>query len=442
MKRLINQSLKNWVYAKRRKPLILRGARQVGKTYAVKALAAAEFQQSLVSIDFEKTPLLAKIFSQDLNPKRILSELELVTGQIITPGKTLLFFDEIQQCPEALMSLRYFFEEIPDLHLIAAGSLLEFILSEISFPVGRVQFLNVYPLSFVEFLMAVGHDNLAELLQEKPNVLSESVHHILRQELTRYFIVGGMPEAVQAFVDTQSFHESQAVHRELIHSFQNDFAKYTPRVNPLCLSEVFFSIAKEVGNQIKYSHLAHDFTGPTIKNAFSLLCMAQVITPIPACSPPVVPLEASAHMKIFKAAFLDIGLMQTVCGLPLDMLDLNKNLLSVYRGGLAEQFVAQELRLTQDQGKLYYWQRLKKSSTAEVDFLVVKQGQVIPIEVKSGAAGRLRSLHLFFDEYPQTQAAYIFLDAPYHEPKDDKLIFLPLYFTHAAFHGHIKPITV
>lgn len=433
MKRLINQSLKDWVHAKRRKPLILRGARQVGKTYAVKALAVAEFQQPLVTIDFEKTPLLAKIFIQDLNPKRILSELELVTGQAITPGKTLLFFDEIQQCPEALMSLRYFFEEIPDLHLIAAGSLLEFVLSEISFPVGRVQFLNIYPLCFIEYLMAIGRENLAELLQEKPKVLSETVHDVLRQELTRYFIIGGMPEAVQAFIDSGSIRESQAVHRELILSFQNDFAKYAPRANHLCLSEVFSSVAKEVGNQIKYSHMAQDFSGPTIKNAFTLLCMAQVITPISNCSPPTLPLEASAHMKTFKAAFLDIGLMQSLCGLPMDMQDLNKNLLSINRGGLAEQFVAQELRFTQDQGKLYYWQRLEKSSTAEVDFLAVKQGKVIPIEVKSGAAGRLRSLHLFLEQYPQTSSAYIFLDAPYQEPKEDRLIFMPLYFIHGAF---------
>ena len=433
MKRLINQSLKDWAHAKRRKPLILRGARQVGKTYAVKALAITEFQQQLVTIDFEKTPLLAKIFTQDLNPKRILSELELVTGQAITPGKTLLFFDEIQQCPEALMSLRYFFEEIPSLHLIAAGSLLEFILSDISFPVGRVQFLNIYPLGFIEDLMAIGRENLADLLQEKPNVLSEAVHAVLRQELIHYFMIGGMPEAIQAFVDSGSIRESQTVHRELILSFQNDFAKYAPRANHFCLSEVFSSVAKEVGNQIKYSHLAQDFSGPTIKNAFTLLSMAQVIMPIPICSPPVLPLEASAHMKTFKAAFLDIGLMQTLCGLPMDMQELNKNLLSVYRGGLAEQFVAQELRLVQEQGKLYYWQRLEKNSTAEVDFLAVKQGQVIPIEVKSGAAGRLRSLHLFLEQYPQTPSAYIFLDAPYQEPKDTKLIFMPLYFIYAAF---------
>lgn len=433
MKRLIDQSLNDWAHAKRRKPLILRGARQVGKTYAVNALAASEFQQPLVTIDFEKTPLMSKIFTQDLNPKRILSELELVTNQTITPGKTLLFFDEIQQCPEALMSLRYFFEEIPDLHLIAAGSLLEFVLSKISFPVGRVQFLTIYPLSFNEYLMAIRREHLAALLQEKPKVLSETVHESLRQELMRYFIIGGMPEAVQAFVDSGSIRESQTVHRELILSFQNDFAKYAPRTNHLCLSEVFSSVAKDVGHQIKYSHLAQDFSGPTIKNAFTLLCMAQVITPIPVCSPPVLPLEASAHMKTFKAAFLDIGLMQSLCGLPMDMQDLNKNLLSVYRGGLAEQFVAQELRLTQDQGKLYYWQRLEKSSTAEVDFLAVKHGRVIPIEVKSGAAGRLRSLHLFLEQYSETPVAYIFLDAPYQEPKGDKLTFMPLYFIQAAF---------
>ena len=433
MKRLINQFLKDWVHAKRRKPLILRGARQVGKTYAVKALAVAEFQQQVVTVDFEKTPRLAKIFIQDLDPKRILSELELVTGQAIVPGKTLLFFDEIQQSPEALMSLRYFFEEMPDLHLIAAGSLLEFVLSEVSFPVGRVQFLNIYPLNFIEYLWAIGREGLAALLQEKPKVLSETVHDALRQELLRYFIIGGMPEAVQVFVDSGSIRESQLVHRELILSFQNDFAKYAPRANHLCLSEVFSSVAKEVGNQIKYSHLAQDFSGPTIKNALTLLSMAQVITPIPNCSPPTLPLEASAHMKTFKAAFLDIGLMQSLCRLPMDMQDINKNLLTVYRGGLAEQFVAQELRVTQDQGKLYYWQRLEKSSTAEVDFLAVKQGKIIPIEVKSGAAGRLRSLHLFLEQYSQIHSAYIFLDAPYQEPKNNQLIFMPLYFIHAAF---------
>lgn len=433
MQRIINQALKEWVQSSRRKPLILRGARQVGKTYAVKALALEIFQHPLVCIDFEKKPLWSKVFIQDLDPKRILNELELVTGQAIIPGKTLLFFDEIQQCPEALMSLRYFFEEIPDLHLIAAGSLLEFALSKISFPVGRVQFLNIYPLSFTEYLWAVGRENLAALLQEKPKVLSEPVHEVLRQELSRYFIIGGMPEAVQAFVDSGSIRESQAVHQELLLSFQNDFAKYATRANHLCLSEVLSSVAKQVGNQIKYSHLAQDFSGPTIKNAFTLLSLAQVITPIPACSPPTLPLEASTHMKSFKAAFLDIGLMQSLCGLPLDLQDLNKNLLSVYRGGLAEQFIAQELRFTQNQGKLYYWQRLEKSSTAEVDFLAVKEGQVIPIEVKSGAAGRLRSLHLLLAQYPHLSTGYIFLDAAYQEHIDSKLIFMPLYFIQAAF---------
>lgn len=433
MQRFITLSLKEWAQAKRRKPLILRGARQVGKTYVVKDLAATSFQRDLVTVDFEKSPQLTKIFTQDLNVKRIVSELELVTGQAIIPGKTLLFFDEIQQCPQALMSLRYFYEDLPDLHVIAAGSLLEFALSEISFPVGRVQFLNVYPLCFAEYLIAIGRENLSLLLRDEPNVLSESVHEVLRDALMRYFIIGGMPEAVQAFLDTGSIRESQKVHQELILAFQNDFAKYAPRVDRLCLSEVFFSVAKSVGNQIKYTHLAQDYSGPTIKHAFTLLSMAQVITLIPSCSPPAIPLEASAHRKTFKAAFLDIGLMQSVCGLPLDLPDRKVNLLAVYRGALAEQFIAQELRLSQDQGRIYYWQRQEKSSTAEVDFLAVKAGKVIPIEVKSGPSGRLRSLHQFFEQYPECQSAYIFLDSPYQQPKDDKYIFMPLYFIQSVF---------
>lgn len=261
--------------------MLLRGARQVGKTYAIEALAISTFNHQLVKIDFEKRPLLSKIFEPDLQPTRIISELELALGLPIIPGKTLLFFDEIQQCPKALMALRYFYEELPDLHVVAAGSLLEFALGEISFPVGRIQFMNLYPLGFIEFLMAIKRDNLAELLLQPPQALSETVHTILRQALYQYFIVGGMPEAVQAYVDTGSIRESQQVHQELIHAFRNDFSKYAPRANHMCLSEVLSSAAKEVGQQIKYTHLAQDFSGPTIKNAVNLLTMAQIITQIP-----------------------------------------------------------------------------------------------------------------------------------------------------------------
>lgn len=429
MKRFINQPLINWAHSARRKPLLLRGARQVGKTYAVETLAKTAFE-SHIKIDFEKMPMLTKVFLPDLDAKRIVAELELATGRTITPGKTLLFLDEIQQCPEAVMALRYFYEDMPELHVIAAGSLLEFILSGISFPVGRVQFMNMHPLGFIEYLMAIGRDNLAELLQKKPQCLSETVHHVLRQELYRYFMIGGMPEAVQAYVTTGSIRESQAVHQELINAFRNDFAKYAPRANHLCLNEVLTSVAKEVGKTIKYTHLAQDFSGPTIKNAVTLLSMAQVITQIPACHPPVAPLAASVHHKTFKTAMLDIGLMQYLCDSPMTLQDLDKNLLSIYRGALAEQFVAQELKLIQDQ--LYFWHRFEKSSSAEVDYLIIKNNTIIPVEVKSGSSGKLRSLHLLMKEYPQTPYAYIFLDAPYQEPADNKLIFLPLYYVCAA----------
>ena len=424
--------LADWARSSRRKPLLLRGARQVGKTYAVEALARDTFDNQLLKIDFEKMPSIAKVFAQYLDVKRIVADIEFATGSRIIPGKTLLFFDEIQQCPEAIMSLRYFYEDLPELHVVGAGSLLEFALSEISFPVGRIQYLNMYPLGFVEFLMAIGRENLAELIQQKPHVLSETVHAVLRQELYRYFIVGGMPEAVAVYVETKSIRESQDVHLDLINGFRNDFAKYAPRSNPMCLNEVFSSVAKEVGKQIQYSHLAQDFSA-TIKQAFQFLKMAEVITDIPSCHPPVLPLGASVHHKTFKAMVLDIGLMQSLCGLPMTIEDLDKNLLSIYRGALAEQFVAQELRLVQEQGKLYYWHRPEKNSAAEVDYLAIKDSQVIPVEVKSGSSGRLRSLHMFLQQYPDSPYGLIFLDAAFREPSDPKMIFMPLYFVSAAF---------
>lgn len=433
MRRIVNKAFVEWACHPRRKPLLLRGARQVGKTYAVEALAKTEFNGHMVKIDFEKMPAFAKIFIQDLDVKRIVSELEFATGQAIIPGETLLFLDEIQHCPRAIMALRYFYEELPALHVIAAGSLLEFAFSDISFPVGRIQFLHMHPLNFIEYLMAIGRENLAQLIQEPPQRLSDTIHELLRQELYRYFIIGGMPEAVKAYVDTGAIRESQAVHSELVNAFRKDFSKYAPRANKLCLEEVFVSVAKNVGQQIKYTHLAQDFSGVTIKQAFSLLSMAQVITPIKSCHPPILPLGASVKNKIFKAAVLDIGVMQFLCGFPMTLHDLDKNLLSIYRGALAEQFVAQELKMTQEEGELYYWQRAEKSSSAEVDYLAIRDNQVIPLEVKSGPAGKLKSMHLFLQQYSQSPYGYVFLDGPYQVLEEQKLVFMPLYYVYSAF---------
>jgi len=439
MKRLINQKLINWACHPRRKPLLLRGARQVGKTYSVEMLARQKFRNQMVKIDFEKNPSFAKIFTPDLDCRRIVSELGFTTGQSIIPGETLLFLDEIQQCPKAIMALRYFYEELPELHVIAAGSLLEFAFAEISFPVGRIQFLHMYPLNFMEYLTAIGRENLAELISKKPALLPETVHELLRQELYRYFIIGGMPEAVLAYVNTKSIRESQAVQNELINSFRNDFSKYAPKANKICLEEVFTSIAKNVGQQIKYAHLAHDFSGATIKQAFNLLSMAQVITPVFSSHPPVLPLGASTQNKIFKALMLDIGIMQHLCDLPVTLHDLGKNLLSIYRGALAEQFVGQELRMAQEQDQMYYWQRAEKSSSAEVDYLAIVENKLIPVEVKSGAAGRLRSMHMFLQNYSQSTYGYVFLDAPYQVLEEQKLIFMPLYYVYAACSSKTEP---
>ena len=401
MKRFIVEKLLSWSNDPRRKPLILRGARQVGKTWAVKEFAKQQFRGRIHLVDFEKHPDLHKIFAPNLDIKRIISELELFFNRTITPGEDLLFFDEIQSCPRAIMALRYFFEDLPDLSVIAAGSLLEFALRDISFPVGRVQSFNLYPMTFVEFLIATGKDMLAQKLVSGPLHLSENIHQMFLEQLRLYFFVGGMPECV-------------------------NFAKYAPYSDKRCLNAALTNIARSVGKQIKYSHLADSFSSATNKKAFELLTMAQVARKIPSTSAAGLPLGASASERKFKALVLDIGLMQSLCGLNVNEQIFNKDLLSIYNGALAEQFVGQEL-LACGSENLYYWARDAKSSSAEVDYLIENNGEIIPLEIKSGAAGRLKSLHLLLKSYPDISHGYVLSQRPYSELPEQKLIFMPLY---------------
>jgi predicted AAA+ superfamily ATPase len=217
--------------------------------------------------------------------------------QRITPGETLLFFDEIQACPRAITALRYFYEELPELHLIAAGSLLEFALDESSFPVGRVQFLSLYPLCFPEYLDAIGNAPAAEAILGDPAALTGSVHALLREELKRYFFIGGMPAAIQAYRETHSMRSAFDIQQEIAESYRMDFAKYTPRVDRFCLDAVFTSLSRQVGKQIKYSRLAEGYSNPTLKKAFDTLCLAQVARRIPAADPSGLPLGATASAR-------------------------------------------------------------------------------------------------------------------------------------------------
>jgi predicted AAA+ superfamily ATPase len=433
MKRFIDQKLKHWKTSHRRKPLILRGARQVGKTYSVEQFGETQFK-ALAKVNLERSPNWHRVFEDNLDAKRIIADLEILLRQKIIPGNTLLFIDEIQACPQAIIALRYFYEELPDLHIIAAGSLLEFAMKDIPVPVGRIQFLNVHPLSFAEYLLASGNDEAANMVLAWPKKVTPTVHEFLIDELRRYFFVGGMPESVLSYVVTGSMQESFEVQAEICETYRLDFAKYSQRADKNCLNAVLTTLAQSVGQQIKYSRLADGYTNPTLKKAFELLCLAGIIRKIPSVDPSGIPLGVRASTKIFKALMVDIGLMRYLSGMPVDVEYSKANLLDIYRGAMAEQFIGQELLLSQREG-LYYWSRRAKSSSAEVDYVSVMNGKIYPLEVKSGSPGRLKSLQLFLKTYSKSPQGIVFSIRPYEKLPEKKLTYIPLYLAFAATGG-------
>ncbi len=427
MKRLIEDKLLDWKNSRRRKPLILRGARQIGKTWIIKSFGN-RYYKNIVTIDFEKERELHSFFEKSLDPKTIKQSIEIIKKTKIIPNETLLFFDEIQSCPRAITALRYFYEEMNEIHVIAAGSLLEFALSEISFPVGRVQSLNMYPMTFAEYLLATENETALEIINSDPKKLPESIHDSILSELRTYFFIGGMPESIKVFIESGSISDSFDVHKELITTFQDDFSKYAPYADKHCLSDVFKNVARNIGNQIKYAHLSESFTSPTIKKAFETLLHAKIIKKIPSLHNITPLLNLNFSLKKFKTLLLDIGLWQHLSGIS-DYLELTKSDLSnIYRGALAEQFVGQELTRAND-GEIYYWARDKKGSSAEIDYLVTIDGKPYPIEVKSGKAGSLKSMHMILENYPDCPSGIVFSTRPFEKLEEQKLIFLPLYYS-------------
>ncbi|HGY11172.1 MAG TPA: DUF4143 domain-containing protein [Desulfobacterales bacterium] len=424
MKRLVEKQVLFWKDSPRRKPLIIRGARQVGKTWLVENVLSGQFD-NFIKIDFEKRRDLQVHFSGNLEPQTILSYLELAVGRI-TSGKTLLFFDEIQACPRAIMALRYFYEQMPELHVVAAGSMLEFAFGNISIPVGRVQYLYMYPMTFYEYLLATNKEPMAEFSLLPPVDIDGSVQQMILNELRNYFFVGGMPECIKTYCNTGSMLETFQVQSEILDSYRDDFSKYMTRIDPICLDAVFLNVAKSIGEQIKYTRLNAGHSGQTNRKAFDLLAKAKLIHKIPACDPSGLPLGATANQKKFKASILDIGLLQRLCQVPVEMELQQKNLLAMYRGKLAEQFVAQEL-LAWHGSELFYWARDARSSNAEVDYLTVFEGKIYPIEVKSGKGGSLKSLHLMLEKYPNCPGGLVLYSGEYKKLSDQKLTFLPLY---------------
>ncbi len=433
MKRIVDEQLMAWKDSPRRKPLVVRGARQVGKTWSIEHFGRRAYE-SLVKIDFEKQPSVCGLFDGDLSPAKLIDQLELVVGKRIHPGKTLLFLDEIQACPRAIMALRYFYEDMPELHVIAAGSLLEFALADIGVPVGRISFLHMYPMTFREYLIAMGNEPVADAITRDPTELTEPVHHMLLEALKRFLFVGGLPECVSTAAGGGSLLDIFAVQDDLLTAYRDDFAKYAGRSDKSCLDAVMMHLARQVGQQIKYTRLGDACSGQTNRKAFDLLCMARIVHKIQSASPAALPLGASAKPKRFKIAFLDVGLMQRLCGLPPDREMRYSDLLDIYRGQLAEQFVAQELLATHNR-ELFYWSREARGSQAEVDFLVVHAGRVHPVEVKSGAGGQLRSLHLALQSYPTCGDGLVLYSGTYAHRPEQRLRFLPLYYAGALGPG-------
>jgi hypothetical protein len=426
MDRFAQEQVRKWTSAQRRKPLIVRGARQVGKTWLVEHVAATVFE-SVVKVDLEKRRDLHVHFGANLDPKVIVRNLELDRGVRIMPGKTLLFLDEIQACPRAIMALRYFYEQMPELHVIAAGSLLEFALGEVSVPVGRIQYLHIYPMTFREYLLGIGNDVASECAARHPSEVDEGMQRQLLKELKTYLFVGGMPECVQVYRETGSLVEAFKVQAEIIGSYRDDFAKYAPRVDHACLDTVLLNVSRQVGEQIKYTRLDEHHSGPTNRRAFELFCKARVIHKIASSDPSGLPLRATANEKRFKAAMLDIGIMQSLCQVSADMELRQDDLLAIYRGRLAEQFVAQEL-IASHASEIFYWSREARGSSAEVDYLAVRDGKIVPVEVKSGAGGSLRSLRLMLNNYRNCPEGVVLYSGTYAHRPEQRLTFMPLYY--------------
>ncbi|TVR44762.1 MAG: DUF4143 domain-containing protein [Bacteroidia bacterium] len=436
MKRLFTQRLKGWKDSKYRKPLIVRGARQVGKSWVIREFGETCYEGKVHIIDFERKPEWFKVFDPDLDPVRIMNELEMLLNEKITPGKDLLFFDEVQAAPRAIMSLRYFYEEMPELHLIAAGSLLEFALKDISFPVGRVQIMSLGPMNFYEFLLARKKKKLAEIIISPPEELPETVHTLLIEHLRHYMYVGGMPECVGVWCETQRMTHVFEVQDSLVETYRQDFSKYAPYSDKRSLNHAMTMVAKNVGRQIKYTRLSDEFSGPTNKKAYELLLMARIFHKVRSASPASLPLAATASESRFKSLLVDLGLMRSLNDIPANIEYVKNDLLAMYNGALAEQFAGQEF-YSAGNDQLFYWTRESKSSSAEVDYLLAKNNKIFPVEVKGGASGKLKSLHLLMKQCPDIEQAYVLSTAPYAEIPEKKLCMLPVYYAYQlAQTGH------
>ncbi len=442
MKRYLIEKMTNWLSSASRKPMVLRGARQVGKTWLVRELAKQSGKQ-LIELNFEKQRSLAVHFESN-DPKSILLNLESALNQTIETSQSILFLDEIQAVPDLLAKLRWFYEEMPEIAVIAAGSLLEFVLENHTFsmPVGRIEYFFIEPMGFEEFLLAKNEVHLCSAIEKFSfaNPFNSALHDKANQLFKEYVIVGGMPEAVSTWIKTSSLEELAKVHNNLINTYQDDFAKYAGKLTTTYLEDVLQATPKLLSKKFIYSHVDPLARNASIKQAVNLLTKARLCHVVQSANANGIPMGADINSKCFKMIFIDVGLVSTMLGLKLHQFQIIDDILLVNKGALAEQVVGQLLRLLTPyyvEPKLYYWVREVTGSSAEVDYLVQDNQRLIPIEVKAGAEGKLRSLHQFMSEKPwtiaircyagQAQCSQIKLKTTKGEMIHYELVSLPFY---------------
>lgn len=436
MKRFIDQELLRWKENPGRKPLLVRGARQVGKTYSVRQLAKSF--TAYLEINFESERSVHSFFEKDLNPDEICMNLSAYYNIPVQDGQTLLFLDEIQACPRAISSLRFFYEKRPGLHVVAAGSLLEFALQELpSFGVGRIDNLFMFPLSFDEFLLAMGEERLYQVKTSHGFTapLSLPIHDKLLDYLRKFFLIGGLPEVVHSFAESMDYLVTQQILDRLISGYEDDFAKYKKRVPVSRLREVFRYAVFRAGKKFNVSKASESSNHAQIKEALDLLEMAGLLYRAQHTAANGIPLGAEVNPKNFKVILFDHGIFQRILGLELSSYLTEKDFTSVNKGNLAEQYVGTEIiknHAGNTRPQLCYWQREKRGSRAEVDYLLQKNHEIIPVEVKSGIQGKMQSLRLFLQEKKISMGTRISLE---NFGQYDNIRVLPLYAVKNLFSG-------
>lgn len=405
--RAIDKALLEWKNESNHKPLLLRGARQVGKSSAIRHLGKSF--KYFVEVNFERDKDVISIFKGNLKPKEISSRLSAYYETPIVAGETLLFFDEIQVCEEAIHSLWFFYEDYQELHVIAAGSLLEFALKNLSsFGVGRVRSLFMYPMSFDEFLIATGNSTWIEVKQNSSfeNPVFEALHGKLVEAFRNYLIIGGMPEVVSTWVETKDFLKCQQIQDDIILAYEDDFAKYKEKADPLLLRQTLRSVALQIGNKFVYSQVKGDYRSEKVKEALELLKDAGLIKPIVHTAANGIPLGAEINDKFIKYIFLDSGLLLRLLGLEntSGQAEISKLILIgsatdlVNKGSITEMVAGLELvkySTPTQRHDLYYWQNLSRGAQAEVDYIIVKDTKIVPLEVKAGTSGSMKSMYQF-----------------------------------------------